>query len=143
MRQLLYEVAKMDRKKRLKFHNEQYQLKVPFMLYADFESILDSVGEQYRAKMNKMKNVRKGKTPNTEKINTHVRSGRSVHSTFIYGDFPDPLKLYRRKDCVKIFLKHFGYDAKQFYTTLLQQSMTQITDVSKREHSLRKMSYLF
>ena len=37
------------------FHYVQYQFKVPFMLYADFESILKPVHEQYREKMNKMK----------------------------------------------------------------------------------------
>ena len=39
----------------LKFHNEQYQLKALFMLYADFESILRPVDERYRDKMNTMK----------------------------------------------------------------------------------------
>ena len=39
----------------LTFHYGQYQFKVPFMLYADFESILKPVHEQHREKMNKMK----------------------------------------------------------------------------------------
>ena len=71
------------------------------MLYADFENILKPVVEQYREKTNKMKTKKKGKTPSAEKINTHVQSGWSVHSTFAYGDVPDSLKLYRGKQCVK------------------------------------------
>ena len=49
--------AKMSlgKEKWLTFHYGQYQFKVPFMLYADFESILKPVHEQYREKMNKMK----------------------------------------------------------------------------------------
>ena len=35
-----------EEKKWLKFHDGQYQFKVPFMLYADFESILKPVDER-------------------------------------------------------------------------------------------------
>ena len=76
----------------LKFHGGQYQFKVPFMLYADFESIVKSVDERYRERMNRMTAGRKGKAPYTEKISKHVPSGWCVHSTFAYGDVPDPLK---------------------------------------------------
>ena len=64
------------------------------MLYKYFESILKPVDERYKEKMNRMKADRKGKTPCTEKINTHVPSGWCVHSFFAYGDVPNPLKIY-------------------------------------------------
>ena len=83
-----------EKEKWLKFHDGQYQFKVPFMLYADFESILKPVDERCRDKMNTMKTEEKGKASYTEKINTHVPSGWCVHSTFAYGDVPDPLKMY-------------------------------------------------
>ena len=35
-----------------KFLNGQYQFKISFMLYSDFENILKPVGEQYRESMN-------------------------------------------------------------------------------------------
>ena len=73
-----------EKEKWLKFHDGQYQFKVPFMLYADFESILKPVDERYRDRMNTMKTERKGKAPYTEKINTHLPSGWFVHSTFAY-----------------------------------------------------------
>ena len=60
-----------------KFHDGQYQFKVPFMLYKDFGSFLKPVDEQYREKMNKMKTERKGKTSYRKKINTHTTC---VHS---------------------------------------------------------------
>ena len=41
----------------------QYQFIVPFMLYADFESILKPVNEQYMEKMNQRKTKREVKTP--------------------------------------------------------------------------------
>ena len=64
-----------EEKKWLKFHDGQYQLKVPFMLYANFESILKPVNERYRDRMNTMKTEKKGKAPYKEKINTNVPLG--------------------------------------------------------------------
>ena len=93
-----------EKEKRLKFHDGQYQFKVPFMMYADFESILKPVYERCRDKINTMKTEIKGKAAYTEKINTHVPSGWCVHSTFAYGDVSDPLKMYRGKDCVEKFV---------------------------------------
>ena len=49
------------KEKWLKFHNGKYQFKVPFMLYADFESILKPVDERYRDRMKTMNTERKGK----------------------------------------------------------------------------------
>ena len=66
-----------EKEKWLKFHDGQYQFEVPFMLYADFESILQPVNEQYRDKINAMKAERKGKAPCTEKIK-HTRTVRMM-----------------------------------------------------------------
>ena len=49
----------------------QYQFIVPFMLYADFESILKPVNEQYMEKMNQRKTKREVKTP-IQKRYAHV-----------------------------------------------------------------------
>ena len=94
-----------EKEKWLHFRDGQYQFKVPFMMYADFESILKPVDERDKDKMNTMKTGRKSKAPYTEKINTHVLSGWCVHSTFAYGDVPDPLKMYQGKDCVEKFVE--------------------------------------
>ena len=61
-----------EKEKWLKFHDGQYQFKAPFILHADFESILKPVDEWYRVKMNTMKTDRKGKAPYTEKMNIHT-----------------------------------------------------------------------
>ena len=82
------------------------------MLYADFESILKPVDEQYREKMNTMKAEGKDKTPYTEKINTHIPSGWCVHSTFAYGVVPNPLKMCRSKDCVEKFVEYIEEEVK-------------------------------
>ena len=64
-----------EREKWFKLHDGQYQFMPPFILYADFESIVKPVDERYKEKMNRMKAGRNGKAPYTEKINTHVPSG--------------------------------------------------------------------
>ena len=131
-----------EKEKPLKLHDGQYQFKVPFMLYTDFESILKPVDERYRDRMNTMKTERKGKASYTEKINTHVPSGWCVHSTFAYGDVPDPLKMYRGKDCVEKFVEYIEEEVKRLYATFPQQPMTKLTDVLKREHEAAEKCHI-
>ena len=113
---------------------------VPFMLYADFESILKLVDERYRDKMNRMKTGRKCKASYIEKINRHVSSRWCVHNTFAYGDVPDPFKMYRDQDCVEMFAEYIGEEVKQLYETFSRQPMTKLTDVLKREHEAAEKS---
>ena len=81
-----------------------------------------------------MKTEKKGKAPYTEIINSHVPSGWCVHSTFAYGDVPDPLKMYRGKDCVEKFVEYIEEEVKRLYETFPRQPMTKLTDVLKREY---------
>ena len=90
------------------------------MLYVDFESILKPVDERYKDKMNRMKAGRKGKASYIEKINKHVPSGWCVHSIFAYGDVPNPLKMYRGKDCVEKFVECIEEEVKRLYATFPQ-----------------------
>ena len=109
-----------EKEKWLKFNNGQYQFKVPFMLYADFESILKPADEQYKNNMNTMKTERKGKASYTKKINTHVPSGWCLHSTFAYGDVSDPLKMYRGEYCVEKFVEYIEEEVRHLYETFPQ-----------------------
>ena len=92
--------------------------------------------------MNRMKTERKGKTPYTEKISTHVPSVWCVHSTFAYGDVPDPLKMYRGKDCVEKFIEHIEDEVKWLYATFPHQPITEITDLLKREHKATEKCHI-
>ena len=131
-----------EKEKWLKFHDGQYQFKVPFMLYADFESILKPVDERCRNKMNTMKTERKGKASYTEKINTHVPSGWCVHSTFPYIDVPDRLKMYRGKNCVETFAEYIEEEVKWLHETFPRQPMAKLTDVRKREHEAAEKCHI-
>ena len=92
--------------------------------------------------MNTMKAERKGKASYTEKINRHVPSGWCEHSTFAYGDAPDPLKMYRGKDCVEKFVEYIEEEVRRLYATFPQQPMTKLTDVLKREHKAAEKCHI-
>ena len=131
-----------ESEKWLKFYDGQCQFKVPFMLYADFESILKPVDERYRDKMNRLKAEREGKASYTEKLNTHVPSGWSVYSKFAYGDVPDPMTDYRGEDCVEQFVDHVEKEVKRLYELYPQQPMAELTDVLKREYEAAKSCHI-
>ena len=130
-----------EKEKWLKFHDGQNQFMLPFMVLADFRSILKQVDEQYRGKMNTMNTERKSNAPYTEKINTHVQSGWCVHSTFAYGDVPNPLKIYRGKKCVEKFAEYIEEEVKRLYETFPWQPMTELTDAFKRGHRAAEKCY--
>ena len=85
--------------------------------------------------MSTMKAERKGKAAYTKKINTHIPLGWCVHSTFAYGDVPDPLKMYQSKDPVEKFVEHIEEEVRWLYATFpWQQPMIEFTNVLQRKN---------
>ena len=77
----------------VKYSDGQFQFKVPFMMYADFESILEPI-------------QRVSNNPNlssTRGVNVHMPSGWCVYSEFAYGSVTNPLTQYRGLDCINKF----------------------------------------
>ena len=72
--------------------------KVPFVIYADFEAIVQGSEEE----TNPLNSY-------TRDINHHVPS-RFCTYTFAYGKVKDSLRLYRGKDCVEVFCNHIKKD---------------------------------
>ena len=98
--------VEMPHKKPIVQHSDgQFQFKVPFIMYADFESILEPIqGPENNPRISSMRG-----------INNHVPSGWCVRSEFAYGKVENPLKLYREEDCVKKFCDHVIGEARCFY----------------------------
>ena len=74
----------------VEYSDGQFQFKVPFIMHADFESILKLISGP-------------GNNPRistTRDINVHVPSGWCIRSKFAYSEYKNPLALYRGKDCV-------------------------------------------
>ena len=83
----------------VEFKDGQNQFKVPFIMYADFESILELIESP-------------NPNPNrsyTNEVNQHMPSGWCVYSKFTYGYVDTPLRLYRGKDCIETFNAHRLY----------------------------------
>ena len=91
----------------VEYSNGQHQFKVPFIMYADFESILEPI-------------QRACNNPNissTRGVNVHTPSGWCLYSKFAYGDIDNPLTRYRGSDCVEKFCEHIISEAKRLYTS--------------------------
>ena len=91
----------------VEFCDGQNQFKVTFIMYADFESILEPVqGPENDPR-----------TSSNRGVNNHVPFGWCVYSDFAYGKVENPLKLYRGEDCVKKFCDHVILEAHRLYHT--------------------------
>ena len=101
----------------VQYSDGQFQFKVPFIMYGDFESILESIQGT-------------GNNPiisSTRGVNNHVPSGCCVRSEFAYGKVENPLKLYRGKDCVKKFCDHVIGEAGRLYHAFPEKPMETLT----------------
>ena len=93
------------------YSNGQHQFKVPFIMYADFESILEPINGP-------------SNNPNhssTRGVNVHTPSGWCLHSKFAYGDLDEPTTQYRGSDCVERFCEHIISEAKRLYSSFPEQ----------------------
>ena len=101
----------------VEYSDGQFQFKVPFIMYADFESILKLI----QGPGNNLRISR------TRGINVHVPSGWCVHSEFAYGEVRDPLVWYRGKDCVRKFCDHVIGEACRLYHSFHEKPMEPLT----------------
>ena len=108
----------------MRFQSGQYQFKVPFVIYADFEAILQGLEEETELDP---------EAPYTKRINCHVSPGFCTYSACAYGDVKDPLRLYRAKDCVEVFYKHIQDEAKILYPILPAKLIESLTSEQQRE----------
>ena len=101
----------------VEFCDGQNQFKIPFMMYADFESILEPI---------------QGPNPDptgsyTLEVTKHSPSGWCVYSKFTYGEVKDPLKLYRGKDCLEKFCDYIRQEAHRLYHMFPEKPMDPLT----------------
>ena len=101
----------------VKYPDGQYQFKVPFVIYADFESILVPVsGAPNNPEMS-----------STRGINVHQPSGWCMYSKFAYGKVTNPPKQYRGRDCVSKFCETIMAEAKRLYESAPKKPMNKLT----------------
>ena len=101
----------------VEFKDGQNQFKVPFIMYADFESILEPM-DHGSSDPNQ---------PYTNEVNQHMPSGRRVYSKFVYGDVDNPLRLYRGPDCIETFCNYIKEEAHRLYHMFPEKRMDPLT----------------
>ena len=110
----------------VEYSNGQHQFKVPFIMYADFESILEPI----QGTSNNL-NI-----SSTRGVNVHTPSGWCLYSKFAYaqsaggayGNIDNPLTQYRGSDFVEKFCEHIISEAKRLYTSFSEQPMIPLTN---------------
>ena len=102
----------------IEFYNGQNQFKVPFMMYTDFEAILNPI-QGPSSDLSE---------PYTKEVNQHIPSGLCVYSKFAYGKVENPLELYRGEDCVEKFCEYIKGEAKRLYHMFPEKPMDLLTN---------------
>ena len=102
----------------VEFKDGQNQFKVPFIMYADFESILEPM-DHGSSDPNQ---------PYTNKVNQHTPSGWCVYCKFAYGEVVTPLRTYRGKDCIETFCNYIKGEARRLYHMFPELPMDPLTE---------------
>ena len=104
----------------IEFKDGQNQFRVPFIMYADFESILEPMDPVEPGSPNPNQ-------PYTNEVNQHTPSGWCVKSKFAYGDVDNPLRLYRGKDYIETFCNYIKGEAHRLYHMFPEVPMDPLT----------------
>ena len=108
----------------VEYSNGQHQFKVPFIMYADYESILEPI---QGASNNPNQSSTRG-------VNLHTPSGWCLHSKFAYGKVEKPTTKYRGPDCIEKFCEHIILEAKRLYTSFPERPMIPLTKTQLKEY---------
>ena len=121
-----------NRKPIIEYSDGQYQFKGPFMMYADFESILEPIqGASNNSNIS-----------STRGVNIQTPSEWCVYSHFAYGKVTNPLAQYRGPDCVSKFWKHIISEAKRLYDSSPEHPMEPLTKSQLKEYKRGTKCYI-
>ena len=104
----------------VEFKDGQNQFSVPFIMYAEFESILEPMDPVEPGSLNPSQ-------PYTNEVNQHTPSGWCVYSKFAYGDVDNLLRTYRGKDCIETFCNYIKGEARRLYHMFPELPMDPLT----------------
>ena len=122
-----------NKKPIVQYSDGQYQFKVPFMMYTDFESILEPI----QGASNNL-NI-----SSTREVNAHAPSGWYVYSKSAYGKVTNPLAEYRGPDCVRKFCEHIISEAKWLYSSFPEKPMAPLTKSQIKEYKRTTKCHIY
>ena len=115
----------------LKYIFGEKSLKVPFIIYADLECLLQKINT---CQNNPDKSY-------TEKKATHRPSGYSLVTCCSFDKSKNERKYYRGEDCMKIFCKDLKDQAMKIIN-YQKKEMIPLTDKEKETHENQKICYI-
>ena len=101
----------------VEFKDGQNQFRVPYIMHADFELILEPM--DYGSSDSNQ--------PYTYEVNQHTPSGWCVYSKFAYRDVDNPLRTYRGKNCIETFCNYIKGEARRLYHMFPELPMDPLT----------------
>ena len=116
----------------LKYNNGEKPMKVPFIIYADLESLLE--------KMNTCHNNNPEKS-STTKISKYTPSGYSLFTHSSFDTTKNKLDYYRGKNC----MKNFCLDLREHATKIINYEKKEIIPLRKEEkdwHNMQKVCHI-
>ena len=115
----------------LKNNHGEKSIKVPFIMYADLEFLLE-----------KMRTCHNNpKKSSTTKINKHTSSGYSLFTHCSFDTIKNKLDYYRCEDC----MKNFCINLKKHATKIInyeKEEMIPLTKEEKKIHREQKVCYI-
>ena len=115
----------------LKYNQRQKSLKVPFIIYADLESLLDKMNTCHD-------NPEKS---STTKINKYTPSGYLLFTQCSFDTTKTKLDCYRCKNCMKNFCLDLREHATKV-TNYEKKEMIPLTKGKKRSHRIQRRCYI-
>ena len=115
----------------LKYNQREKSIKVPFIIYADLEALLE--------KMNTCHN--NPEKSSTTKINKHTPSGYSLFTHCSFDTTKNMLDYYRGKNC----MRHFCLDLSEHVTKIInyeKKEMIPLTKEEKRSHHIQSKCFI-
>ena len=114
-----------------KYNQGEKSMKVPFIIYADLESLLE--------KMNTCHN--NPEKSSTTKINKHTPSGYSLFTQCSFDTTKNKLDYYRGKNC----MKNFYLDLREHATKIInyeKKEMIPLTKKEEKKHNTKKVYHI-
>ena len=115
----------------LKYNQGEKSMKVPFIIYADLESLLE--------KMNTCHN--NPEKSSTTKITKHISSGYSLFTHCSFDPTKNKLDYYRGKNC----MKNFCLDLREHATQIInyeKKEMIPLTKKEEKKHNKQKVCHI-
>ena len=103
----------------IKYNQGEKSIKLPFIIYADLECLLEKMDTCYN----------NPKESSTTEINKHTPSGYSLFTHCSFDKTKNKLDYYRGKDCIK----KFGKDLREHATKIINHEKKKMIPLTIKE----------